>query len=289
MTYDRRCASGGPSPRGPSPRRWRSARAHRDDVVCAGARSERSCRNILRVLPWRLLDSVKVDEKNELSLLQRGDEFSIRVGNIELMNSRTHKSEEKLAELGCEAIGPRRNARVLIGGLGMGYTVASALRLLGPEAKIVVAEIFPQVVTWNRTLLSQLAGNPLGDLRVEIVEADVMQIINEAKSAYDLFLLDVDNGPAALTLASNHRIYSPAGVTRISAALREEGVLAIWGEASSPRFSALLEHTGFSVREVSVRGAGKKGPRYVVWIATRQRTKPPRHSSGRTGGPKRAV
>jgi len=219
------------------------------------------------MLPWRLLDSVKIDEDSELSLFQRGGEFSIRVGNTELMNSRVHGSEEKLGELGCAAIGDLVDARVLVGGLGMGFTLAAVLREVASDARVVVAELFPKVVRWNRDYFRELAGSPLSDSRVEVVEGDVMKLIESSSSTFDLILLDVDNGPSALTTGSNDRIYSSRGLDRIRVALRDRGVLAVWSEASSSQFSARLQKAGFSVREIAVRGTGKKGSRYVVWVA----------------------
>lgn len=222
------------------------------------------------MLPWRLLDSLKFDQGSELSLFQRGGEFSIRVGTTELMTSRVHGSEERLGELGCAAIGNRLDASVLVGGLGMGFTLAAVLREVGPDARVIVAELFPEVVRWNREYFREIARDPLADTRVQVFEGDVMKLIEGSSSAFDLILLDVDNGPSALTASSNERIYSPRGLEQIRVALRERGVLAVWSEAASPQFCARLRKAGFAAREIGVRGTGKKGSHYVVWVAVKE-------------------
>lgn len=154
--------------------------------------------------PWELLDTAPVPgEGSELRLYQRGDEFSIKAGPIELMNSRVHGSEDALAEQGCRRIAERPQARILIGGLGMGYTLAAALQELGTDAEVVVAELVPAVIIWNRGTLAELAGNPLNDPRVTVYEGDVSTLINAQQNRFDAILLDVDNGPEGLTRKEN--------------------------------------------------------------------------------------
>ena len=172
------------------------------------------------MIPWTLLDSAQTPGHGVLlSLYQRDTEFSIKAGNYELMNSRVHGSEDALAKLACQKISKHPRARVLIGGLGMGYTVRSALNGLGAKAQVVVAELVPVVVQWNRGFLADLAGSPLDDNRVSIHEADVAKMIKAAKGDYNAILLDVDNGPQALTRKGNDWLYSINGLNTAFAAL----------------------------------------------------------------------
>jgi hypothetical protein len=155
------------------------------------------------MIAWQTLERAAIPGgRGEISLHRRGEELSIRLGGAELMNSRQHGSEETLARLGCASIRQRARARVLVGGLGMGFTLAATLAELGQDSEVVVAELIPQVVAWNRVHLGQLAGHPLKDDRVRVNELDVRKLLREPK-AFDAILLDVDNGPAGLTVDSN--------------------------------------------------------------------------------------
>ena len=223
------------------------------------------------MIPWELLDKTLVPgNSGELRLFRRGGEFSIRVNGCELMNSRAHGSEDALAELACARIADRPRPRVLIGGLGMGYTLASALHRLGASARVVVAELVPAVVDWNRGPLADLAGHPLQDTRVTVREVDVARILQAEHQAYDAILLDVDNGPDGLSLQSNNWLYSPAGLDAAFAALKPEGVLAVWSASPDRSFTRRLRQAGFVVDEVPVRARGQRGGgRHTIWIAVR--------------------
>lgn len=222
------------------------------------------------MIPWELLGCAQVPGGGEeLSLYKRGGEFSIRVNSRELMNSRAHGSEDALAELACEKIADRHRPRVLIGGLGMGYTTAAALRRLGPGTRIVVAELVPAVVEWNRGPLADLAGHPLQDSRVTVREADVARILREERRAYDAILLDVDNGPEGLILKGNDWLYSPNGLNAAYEALARAGVLAIWSAGPDHAFTKRLRRAGFEVDEVRVRARSGGGGRHTIWLAVR--------------------
>jgi spermidine synthase len=222
------------------------------------------------MVPWELLDRVQVPGNGgELTLHRRGEEFSIRLsGRGELMNSRAHGSEDALAALALARIAAP--ARVLIGGLGMGFTLAAALRCLGPEARVVVAELVPAVVAWNRDTLGALTGHPLGDARVAVREVDVARLLAAERQAYDAILLDVDNGPEGLTRDGNDWLYSANGLSAAYAALRPAGILAVWSAGPERSFSGRLRKAGFTVEEVSVRARGTKGSRNVIWLARRE-------------------
>ena len=223
------------------------------------------------MIPWELLGRAQVPgNSGELRLYRRGREFSIRVNGCELMNSRAHGSEDALAELACARVADRPRPRVLIGGLGMGYTLASALRRLGASARVVVAELVPEVVQWNRGPLADLAGHPLQDTRVTVREVDVARILQAEHQAYDAILLDVDNGPDGLSLQSNNWLYSLAGLDAAFAALKPEGVLAVWSASPDRSFTRRLRQAGFAVDEVPVRARGQRGGgRHTIWIAVR--------------------
>lgn len=224
------------------------------------------------MIPWELLYTTTVPgEGSELRLYRRGEEFSIKCGHCELMNSRIHGSEEALAELACQRLGNQSRLRILIGGLGMGFTLAAALQKLGPDAEIVVVELVPAVVEWNRGLLSSLAGHPLEDKRVTVHEGDVAQLIGSEQGVYDAILLDVDNGPEGLTRKENDNLYSPAGLSTALAALRSGGIFGVWSVNPDHRFSKRLKRTGFNVEEIRSRARGcYGGRRHIIWLGAKK-------------------
>lgn len=223
------------------------------------------------MIAWEQLASAEVPGKGgELRLYRRGAEFSIRANGAELMNSRVHASEDALAAVGCEHVVGRPSARVLIGGLGMGYTLAAALGQLCADAQVVVAELVPEVVSWNREVIGHLAGHPLRDARVELKQGDVVDLLRSARQSYDAILLDVDNGPGGLTRAGNNWLYSRAGLGAARLALRTGGVLCVWSASPDPRFAERMRRAGFTVHERSVRAVAKgKGSRYILFVAAR--------------------
>ena len=223
------------------------------------------------MIPWELLDSAPVPGgENTMSLYRRGEEFSIRVDGYELMNSRAHASEEALAEFTCARLANHPAPTVLIGGLGLGFTTAAALRQLGPQATVVVAELVPSVVAWNRGILASLAGHPLEDPRVSVREVDVARILQKEQQAYNAIVLDVDNGPEGLTHSGNNWLYTRGGLSAAHAALKPSGILAIWSASPAPAFSLLLQQTGYRVEETTVRAKGRHGgSRHRIWLAER--------------------
>ncbi|KQT57243.1 hypothetical protein ASG52_04070 [Methylobacterium sp. Leaf456] len=204
-----------------------------------------------------------------LDLMQRGREFSIVVENKELMNSTRGHSEEALASLACAHLVERPDARVLIGGLGMGFTLRAALRALGPQAKVVVAELVPAVAAWARGPLAEVFRGCLDDPRVALREIDVNRLVQAGAEAWDAILLDVDNGPEGLMRRANDRLYDEWGLKRAQWALKPGGVLGVWSGTPDRKFKARLQRMGFSVEETRIPASGTSGPRHVVWIATR--------------------
>lgn len=229
--------------------------------------------------PWVVLDRAAIPGGGELTLSQRARDFAIRVGRDELMSSMSHGSEDALARLAFARhshAGPRPQRQVLIGGLGMGFTLAAALRDAGPDDHLIVVELIPAVVAWNRGPLAHLAGNPLSDPRVEVHAGDVAKLLRSARATYDLILLDVDNGPSALTSSANHWLYGTAGLASTFAALRPGGVLAIWSAGHDQAFTKRLRTTGFQVELAEARAHGNRGSRFVIWLALKPSLKPTR-------------
>jgi spermidine synthase len=226
------------------------------------------------MIPRALLGTAVVpNTKVEMRLYRSGELFSIKIpGRGDLMNSRMHGSERALAVLACERLRAVAKPRVLIGGLGMGFTLAAALENLGPQASIVVAELVPEVVEWNRAWLGALAGAPLDDPRSEIYVGDVADLIRREPDGFDAILMDVDNGPEAMVRRENAWLYGESGLRATRTALREPGVLAVWSASADRDFTVRLGRAGFAVREHVVRPhrAGK-GPRHHIWIATQER------------------
>jgi spermidine synthase len=218
--------------------------------------------------PRELLGTANVPGGEPLRLFRRGDDFMIVLDRNELMNSRMSGSEEALAVMSCERLGPRGAPHLLIGGYGMGFTLRAALALLPTDAKVTVAELVPEIIDWAREPMSTLTAGCLDDLRVGLDMRDVAEVIGEARARYDAILLDVDNGPDGLVRAENDRIYSRAGLAAAKAALTPDGILAVWSAGADPAFSRRLVDAGFTVDEVTVRArANGKGPRHHIWFA----------------------
>ena len=223
------------------------------------------------MIPWLQLDTVSVPGADvQLRLMQRGAEFSMRLGPNELMSSRLSGSEEALATLACRRIEAVKSPHILIGGLGMGFTLRAALAVLGSDARIMVAELVPAVIAWARGPMADIFGDSLDDPRASIREADVVNVIASHDSAFDAILLDVDNGPEGLIRKANDALYDLKGLNAIRRALRPGGVLAVWSSGPNPLFSKRLRAAGFDVNEVAVRATTKRsGSRHVIWFATK--------------------
>lgn len=221
------------------------------------------------MIPRILIDTARVPDSNEeIRLFRRGSEFSIMLGQNELMNSRLSGSEEALARLTCERIRELPAPRLLIGGLGMGFTLRAALSVLGPRAEIVVAELIPSVLAWARGPMAALFGDCLSDRRVLVRVVDVRHAIGAAPKAFDAIMLDVDNGPQALAREANASLYSAKGLDVARAALRPGGVLAIWSSGENPKFEERLGRCGFRVDRIRTRANGARGgARHVIWLA----------------------
>jgi len=229
------------------------------------------------MIRWSLIDTAEMpDGGGELRLMQRGAEFSIMSGGIELMNSRSHGSETALASLACAWLGERPAPHVLIGGFGMGFTLRAALDSLGSGARVTVGELVPEVIAWARGPMAHLNGDCLADPRTTLKEGDVAALIRAARGDCDAIVLDVDNGPRGLSRAANDRLYDAQGLAAARRALKPGGVLAVWSSAPDPAFTQRLRRAGFTVRETPVRSnGGRKGAHHLVWLATAPAAAPP--------------
>jgi spermidine synthase len=231
------------------------------------------------MIPWELLDTAQIPNGGgELRLKRRGAEFSIMLGSNELMNSRLSGSEQALATLACKKLAsqknPIANPHVLIGGLGMGFTLRAALEVVGPKAKFTIAELVPAVIVWAKGPMREVFGPCLSDPRVNLFEGDVGQLIRFPLTRYDAILLDVDNGPEGLTRKANDSLYDGEGLNAAYDVLNPGGVLTVWSSGPDPLFTQRLRKAGFVVDEVPVRAHGKagskaSGARHMIWVASR--------------------
>jgi spermidine synthase len=224
--------------------------------------------------PLELLGQTLSQDGTDLKLVRRSNEYIILANGRSLMSSRMHGSEEALATFACRRARTLEQPGVLIGGLGMGFTLRAALDLLPPGAMVVVAELVPAVAEWNRGPLGPLAGWPLKDKRVWIEIKDVAVILSLSPARFDAVLLDVDNGPAAFTTVNNAGLYDDRGIAAVFAALKMGGVLAVWSAREDRKFEQRLRYGGFAVEVVSVRGRLKRGgPRHTIFLGQKSTEK----------------
>jgi spermidine synthase len=225
------------------------------------------------MIPSILLGTANIPNNGgELRLTQRGDEFSIHlkgVGGI-LMTSRVHGSEVALAELGCAHIQGMQNARVLVGGMGMGFTLAAALKATSINSQVVVAELVPEIIEWNKGPLGECSDWPLKDNRVVVNLGDVAELFKTKQATYDAVLLDVDNGPESFTHADNNKLYSSESLQAIQQTLKPGGVLAIWSAWHNPKFPLHLKKARFKVETKTVRAHKGKGSRHTIYLARKK-------------------
>ena len=219
------------------------------------------------MLPWETLGDASTPDGTRITLRRRGHEFLLLADGRSLMPSTITGSEQALATVGCRHLGSVRGARVLIGGLGMGFSVRAALDVLPADATIVVAELVPEVLDWNEQWLGHLADPPLRDPRVHVAIGDALQVLRADPDGFDAVLLDVDNGPAEFAAEGNDALYGRAGLYSIRRALRPRGVLAVWSAWDDRHFARRLDSLGFVVRLDRVRSHGRRGARHFIYRA----------------------
>lgn len=221
---------------------------------------------------WTQLGEAAIPNTDQSLFLYQGkDDFFIKLsGGYELMSTRKHASEDALGSLPCRRLKRSGAARVLIGGLGMGFTLAAVLAEVGESAEVTVAELIPEVVEWNRGPLGERSGYPINDSRTKIHIGDVAKLLRKSVSCFDVIALDVDNGPEGLTKSSNDWLYSMPGIAAAQDALSPVGILAYWSADPDQAFHDRLRRCGFMVEEVTVFAHGKKGARHTIWLASVQ-------------------
>lgn len=221
------------------------------------------------MIPWEIVDRVETPDGSPLALARRGEEWVIRAGTRTLMGSRMHASEEVLGARAGAHLAHHAGGRVLLGGLGMGFSLRAVLDALPDTGVVTVAELVPAVLRWNRGQLGALAGEPLRDPRVRVREGDVARVMAERPAAWDAIVLDVDNGPSAFTDAGNAGLYDDAGIARMHRALRPGGLVAVWSAGEDRGFHERLRRRGFAVTQERPRARVGGGGRHVLWLARR--------------------
>ena len=232
--------------------------------------------------PFETLESVTTTEGRRLTLHHRDGDYFIDLDGHELMSTRSPGSESELATLACRGLARAASCRVLIGGLGLGFTLRSALELLPKTAEVVVAEVFPCIVEWHARYLGHL-GVSVEDRRVRVYEGDVQELLGDSTGTrYDAIMLDVDNGPDATCLEANAGLYDDHGIALLEGSLTDRGVVAVWSAHPDPAFEKRLRRGGFKVRVETVRSQGRKGNRHTIFVAGKEAPRPIRSgSSGR--------
>lgn len=222
------------------------------------------------------IDEARTPAGELIRLTRESDDLVVRVDGVLLMSSGAHHSEELMSRVGCEGLRDRKDARVLVGGLGLGYTLRAALDEVGPDAVVVVSELLEAVVAWNRGPLGPLAGCPLDDPRTQVAVGDLVDYMYGRPEPFDALLFDVDCGPDSFTSAGNGRLYTPKGLALLRQSLRPGGVLVVWSAYECPPFVPALERAGFATEVVRTRARGNKGPRHTLYVGRRDAPKPRR-------------
>lgn len=218
--------------------------------------------------PTVRLGDARTPDGTLIELLRHDGAYLIRADGVELMSTRRHLSEDRLAELACVPIRERPRARVLIGGLGLGFTLREAMRHLAADAEIVVAELLEAVIAWNADPAFELSAEAMRDPRVRVVRDDVSNVLRAETGGFDAIMLDTDNGPEAMIMSENARLYAAAGIATTMAALRPGGVIAYWSVGDDPDFAAALERAGLTITRHRVRAHTTAGPMHTLYVAS---------------------
>jgi spermidine synthase len=218
--------------------------------------------------PLERLGEAKTPDGTVLQLYRHDGAYLIRADGVELMSTRRHLSEDKLAEVACAPLATKPKARVLIGGLGLGFTLREALRHLGPDAEVVVAELVAEVIEWNANPAYALSAEAMADPRVRIVHEDVSKVLRNNVGGFHAIMLDTDNGPEGMIMKENSRLYATRGIAATMAALKPEGTIAYWSVGDDPGFVRALENAGLEVKAMKVRAHATSGPFHTLYIAS---------------------
>lgn len=217
--------------------------------------------------PTERLGEARTPRGTRLELLRHDGSYVLRADNVELMSSRRHQSEDRLAQLGCEPLKDTAGARVLIGGLGLGFTLREALRILRPDAEVVVAELMAEVIAWNANPDYALSAEAMNDPRTRVVHDDVTRVLTANAGRFDAIMLDTDNGPDGMIMSENAQLYAIKGIERTIAALRPPGVIVYWSVGDDPRFVHALQRAKLRVETLRVRAHDTAGPMHTLYVA----------------------
>ncbi len=218
--------------------------------------------------PYEKLGEARTPNGTPIALYRHDGAYLIRADGIELMSTRRHLSEDRLAEVACAPLHARSRARVLIGGLGLGFTLREALRLLRDDAEITVAELLAEVIEWNADPRYGLSIEAMADPRVRVVHDDVTNVLRANPGAFDAIMLDTDNGPDGMLMSENAPLYSARGIGATVAALRLGGRMVYWSVGEDPAFARALRGAGLAVETLHVRAHGTTGPMHTLYTAT---------------------
>jgi spermidine synthase len=219
------------------------------------------------------LGDARTPDGTSVVLYRHDGAYLIRADGVELMSTRRHLSEGRLADVACAPLRDVPRARVLIGGLGLGFTLRAALRQLRDDAEVVVAELLAEVIAWNANPAYDLSAEAMRDPRVRVVRDDVVRVLRASPGRFDAVLLDTDNGPAGMLMSENGPLYAARGIRDTAAALRAGGVIAYWSVGDDPRFAGALRRSGLAVRALRVRAHDTTGPVHTLYLATRPATR----------------
>ncbi|MCC6242529.1 MAG: hypothetical protein IT353_06785 [Gemmatimonadaceae bacterium] len=218
--------------------------------------------------PYKKLGEARTPNGTLIALYEHDGDYLIRADGVELMSTRRHLSEDRLAEVVCAPLATKRHARVLIGGLGLGFTLRAALHHLGPDAEVWVAEFLPEVIAWNGNPEYRLSSEAMQDPRTIIVQEDIVKVLKANLGHFDAIMLDTDNGQDGMLMSENARLYDLRGIVATIAALRANGAIAYWSVGDDPRFVDALQRTGLAVRLERVRAHATAGPMHTIYVAT---------------------
>jgi spermidine synthase len=220
--------------------------------------------------PLERLDEARTPNGTLLVLYRHDGAYLIRADGVELMSTRRHLSEDRLAEVACAPIAEVAQARVLIGGLGLGFTLRAALRLLREDAEVVVAELVPEVVAWNADPRYGLSVEAMADPRVRVAHGDVIDVLRANPDGFDAIMLDTDNGPDGMLMSESARLYATHGIRATVAALRAGGSVVYWSVGDDPKFERALRGAALDVETLRVRAHDTTGPMHTLYVATRR-------------------
>ena len=218
--------------------------------------------------PVERLGEARTPNGTVIALYRHDGAYLIRADGVELMSTRRHLSEDRLADLACAPLRDRPGARVLIGGLGLGFTLRAALRQLRDDAEVVVAELVPEVIEWNADPRYDLSAEAMRDPRARIVLDDVVAVLRASPGTFDAIMLDTDNGPAGMLMSENGPLYATGGIALTVAALRPPGTIVYWSVDDDPRFATALRRAGLRVETSRVRAHDTAGPMHTLYVAT---------------------